>query len=332
LAACAAIFLLIANVSGYTFNKKKWIVEPALVADRSGARMYSYNPRISILMNRLQAGNIYDRNGKLLASSDPKLVQDQKDSLLALGIPAENIESLSYKRLDRYYPFGEYMFFWTGDANTGIFSGGNNGYFAEYAHAAELRGFPAPVVKYGVSADRFREEKFLPVAETEMTVTKRDYSALSNLLTAGINSNEVAEFKKRNRNITLTIDAALQTKIELALQDDDSVNKKRVSVVVMQDKTGDVLASACWPLPPVNDWDRLSLPANEINKLPGWNVNTDIGFTYATQPGSTAKLITAMAAFNKLGTAAAKKTIRVYPKDLIRVTGPEPDEAGLITI
>jgi cell division protein FtsW (lipid II flippase)/cell division protein FtsI/penicillin-binding protein 2 len=332
LAACAAIFLLIANVSGYTFNKKKWIVEPALVADRSGARMYSYNPRISILMNRLQAGNIYDRNGKLLASSDPKLVQDQKDSLLALGIPAENIESLSYKRLDRYYPFGEYMFFWTGDANTGIFSGGNNGYFAEYAHAAELRGFPAPVIKYGVSADRFREEKFLPVSETEMTVTKRDYSSLSNLLTAGINSNEVAEFKKRNRNITLTIDAALQTKIELALQDDDSVNKKRVSVVVMQDKTGDVLASACWPLPPVNDWDRLSLPANEINKLPGWNVNTDIGFTYATQPGSTAKLITAMAAFNKLGTAAAKKTIRVYPKDLIRVTGPEPDEAGLITI
>jgi cell division protein FtsI/penicillin-binding protein 2 len=151
-------------------------------------------------------------------------------------------------------------------------------------------------------------------------------------LTSGINSNEVAEFKKRNSNITITIDAALQTKIELALQDDDSVNKKRVSVVVMQDKTGDVLASACWPLPPVNDWDRLSLPANEINKLPGWNVNTDIGFTYATQPGSTAKLITAMAAFNKLGTAAAKKTIRVYPKDLIRVKGPEPDEAGLITI
>ena len=332
LAACAAISLLIANVSGYTINKKKWIVEPALVADRSGARMYSYNPRISILMNRLQAGNIYDRNGRLLASSNPKLVQDQKDSLLALGIPAGNIESLSYKRQERYYPFGEYMFFWTGDANTGIFSGGNNGYFAEYAHVAELRGFPAPVVKYQVSADRFREEKFLPVTGTEMTVTKKDYSAISDLLTAGINSNEVAEFKKRNRDITLTLDAALQTKIELALQQDDSVNKKRVSVVVIEDDTGDVLASACWPLPPVNDFDRLSLPENEINKLPGWNVNTDIGFTHATQPGSTAKLVTAMAAFNKLGVAAAKKTIRVYPKDLIRIIGPEPDEPGLITI
>ncbi|MEO8413321.1 MAG: FtsW/RodA/SpoVE family cell cycle protein [Ginsengibacter sp.] len=332
LAACAAIFLLIANVSGYTFNEKKWIVEPALVADRSGARMYSYNPRISILMNRLQAGNVFDRNGRLLASSDPKLVQDQKDSLEALGVPAENIESLSYKRQQRYYPFGEYMFFWTGDANTGIFSGGNNGYFAEYTHAAELRGFPAPVVSYQVSADRFRPEKFLPVTGTEMTVTKRDYSAIADLLTAGINSNEVAEFKKRNRDITLTMDAALQTKIELALQDDDSVNTKRISVVVMEDSTGDVLASACWPLPPVNDWEKLSLSENDINKLPGWNVNTDIGFTHATQPGSTAKLVTAMAAFNKLGASAAKKTIRVYPKDLIRVTGPEPDEAGLITI
>ena len=332
LAACAAILLLIINVSGYTFNKKKWIVEPALVADRSGARMYSYNPRISILMNRLQAGNIYDRNGRLLASSDPKMVQEQKDSLTALGIPGENIQSLSYKRQDRYYPFGEYMFFWTGDANTGIFSGGNNGYFAEYAHAAELRGFPAPVLKYQVSADRYREEKFLPVAGTEMTVVKRDYSALSDLLTSGINSDDVAEFKKRNRDVTLTIDAALQTKIELALQQDDSVNRKRVSVVVMEDSTGDVLASACWPLPPVNDWEKLSLSENEINKLPGWNVNTDIGFTHATQPGSTAKLVTAMAAFNKLGPSIAKKTIRVYPKDLIRVNGPEPDEAGLITI
>ena len=332
LAACVAILLLVINVSGYTFNQKKWITEPALVAERSGARMFSYNPRINILMNRLQAGNLFDRNGKIIASSDANMVQQQKDSLVALGIPTENIESLAYKRLDRYYPFGEHMFFWTGDANTGIFAGGSNGYFAEYAHAAELRGFPAPLVKYQVSASRYRAERFLPVTETEMTVTKRDYSALSNLLVAGINSNEVAAFKKRNRDITLTMDAALQTKIELAIQDDDSVNSKRVSVVVMEDKTGDVIASACWPLPPVNDWERLNLSESDINKLPGWNVYTDIGFTHATQPGSTAKLITAMAAFNKLGPAASKKTIRVYSKDLIRLTGPEPDEAGLITI
>ena len=40
LAACVAIVLLVINVSGYTFNNKKWLVEPALVADRSGARLF----------------------------------------------------------------------------------------------------------------------------------------------------------------------------------------------------------------------------------------------------------------------------------------------------
>ena len=83
------------------------------------------------------------------------------------------------------------------------------------------------------------------------------------MLLAGINSNEVEEFKKRNRDITLTMDAALQTKIQLSLQHDDSVRNKRVSVVIMEDNTGDVIASAMWPLPPVNEWDRMNLSENE---------------------------------------------------------------------
>jgi cell division protein FtsI/penicillin-binding protein 2 len=124
----------------------------------------------------------------------------------------------------------------------------------------------------------------------------------------------------------------LQTSLNHALATDDSVKIKRVSVVIMEDNTGDVLASASYPLPPVNNWDMLTLSEGEINKLPGWNVNSDIGFTYATQPGSTAKLVTALAAFNKLGEAAASKKIRVLPQDLIRIKSAEPDEAGDITI
>ena len=93
------------------------------------------------------------------------------------------------------------------------------------------------------------------------------------------------------------MDAALQTRIQLALQADDSLNQKRVSVVIMEDNTGDVITSAAWPLAPVNDWERMNLSENELNKLPGWNVNTDIGFTHATQPGSTAKLVTGFGSF-----------------------------------
>ena len=332
LAACAAIILLSVNVATYIFKNNKWVVEPALVADRSGERMFSYNPRINILMNRLQAGNLLDRNGKLLATSNRDLLMQQKDSLLTLGFEKESLASFAYKRADRYYPFGEQMFFWTGDANTGIFNGGSNGYFAEYAHGADLRGFPTPTNKFAVSATHFKENRFLPETSTELIVNKRDYSALANLLLAGINSNEVNSFKKQNRDVKLTLDAALQTSIQKSIQLDDSANTKRTSVVIMEDNTGDILASAGYPLPAIDNWDQLILSETELNKLPGWNVNADIGFTHATQPGSTAKLVTALAAFNKLEEAAAKKTILIHPEDLIRIKSDEPDEAGNISM
>ncbi len=331
-AAFTGIVLLSFDVSKYLTDNKKWVVEPALVADRSGARMYSYNPRISILMNKLQAGNLLDRKGRILATSHPEIIRQDMDSLIASGISEESLESLDYKRLSRYYPFGAQTFFWTGDANTGVFNGATNGYFAEYEHGEELRGFAAPATKFQVSAHRFREEKFLPQSYVEMTVSKRDYSALSSLLLSGINSKPVDDFKQRNRDVQLTIDAALQTNLQNLLSADDSLNIKRISVVVLEDNTGDVIASAGYPLPPVDNWDLLTLSEPELNKLPGWNVNSDIGFTHATQPGSTAKLVTALAAFNKLGDEAATKTIHVLPGDLIRVSGLEPDEAGYINI
>jgi len=332
LAACAGIVLLGVNVSRYQFNNDKWIVMPSLVADRSGARMFSYNPRISILMNKLQAGNLLDRKGLILATSHADQIKTQADSLLSLGISKESIDAMAYKRLDRYYPFAEQMFFWTGDANTGIFNGSTNGYYAEYEHAAELRGFPTPVTKFQVSATRFRQDRFLPQTSTEMTVSKRDFSALAPLLVAGINSKEVEQFKQRNRDVQLTIDAGLQTEIQNALATDDSVKIKRASVVIMEDNTGDVLASASYPLPQINDWERMMLSSQEQNRMDEWITNQDLGFTHATQPGSTAKIVTSLAAFNKLGEDAARLVINVRPADLIRIKSAEPDEAGNITI
>ena len=330
--ACAGIILLSVSVSKYLFNNTKWIVQPALGADRSGARMFSYNPRINILMNKLQAGNLLDRNGRILATSHQDLINTERDSLLALNIPKEDIDAMFYKRADRYYPLGQQMFFWTGDANTNVFNGASNGYFSEYREAAELRGFPIAANSFSVSATRFREQRFLPQASVEMSVEKKDYSALAPLLIAGINSAAVDSFKQRNRDVQLTLDAALQTRIQQSLQSDDSLINNRISVVVMEDKTGDVLASANYPLPPVNDWDMLNLTPQEQNRLSGWITDNDLGFTIATQPGSTAKLVTALAAFNKLGIDAAKKVIVVHPEDLIRTKGLEPDEAGNITI
>lgn len=329
-AATVGLLLLVVNVSRYLFNNKKWVVQPALVAERSGARMFSYNPRIAILMNRLQAGTLYDRKGKIVATSKPELIRKQQDSLVAAGLVGQNLQSLTRKRLDRFYPFAEHLFFWTGDANTGVFTGSTNGYFAEYELGAELRGFKSPTVSYNVTASRFKENRFLPPTPREMTVAKRDYSALATLLLAGINSREVEAFKKRNRDVQLTIDASLQTSLQNLFAKDDSLQDNRISVVVIEDSTGDVITSATYPLPPVNEWEKLTMSIAEQNRLTYWNTNADLGFTYATQPGSTAKILTAMAAFNKLGMAAANKVIRVRPYDLIRTRGYEPDEPGNI--
>jgi cell division protein FtsW (lipid II flippase) len=330
--ACTGILLLTVNISRYLFNNAKWIVKPSLVADRSGSRMFSYNPRIAILMNKLQAGTLYDREGRILATSNPQLIQKQRRLLDASGIPDYNLDSAMHKRLTRYYPFEEQMFFWVGDDNTGVFNGSTNGYFAEYEHAAELRGFKMPIANYNTHASRYQEDRFLPRGVKEMSVSKKDYSALAPLLIAGINSNAVEAFKKRNRDVQLTVDAGLQTSIQKSIATDTSLLDNRVSVVIMLPNTGDVLASAVYPLPPVHNWDQLTMPVNEQNKLSQWMTTADLGFTYATQPGSTAKVLTTMAAFNKLGLAAADKKFSVASWERIRTKGIEPDETGVITL
>jgi cell division protein FtsW (lipid II flippase) len=332
MAACIGLFLLTVNASKYLFDHQKWIVKPALVADKSGVRMFSYNPRIAILMNKLQAGTIYDRTGLILATSNPALIQHQQEKLNAAGAANYNLDSAMHKRLNRYYPFADQLFFWLGDANTEVFNGSTNGYFAEYEHSAELRGFKMPVSNYTVKASRYQEDRFLPRGVKEMVVSKKDFSAIAPLLIAGINSDEVTAFKNKNRDVQLSVDADLQTSIQNAIAADTSLNDNRVSVVVMNSASGDVLASAQYPLPPIHNWDLLTMSVPEQNKLSQWVTTSDLGFTYATQPGSTAKVLTAMAAFNKLGIAAADRTFTVSSEERIRTKGIEPDETGVITM
>lgn len=330
LAACIAIILLLINVSRYSFNSGKWVAKPALVADKGGSRMFSYNPRIGILMKKLEAGTVYDRNGLILATSNPLLIRKQQQKLSAAGVATYDLDSAVHRRPSRYYPFEEQMFFWTGDANTGVFNGGINGYFAEYEHAAELRGFKMKTTSYTLTASKYREDQFLPRGPKEMTVLKKDYSELASLLVSGLDSTEINDFKKRNRDVKLTVDADLQTHLQQALAADASLSDNRVSVVVMSSATGDVLASAMYPLPPVKNWEQLTMGTADQNKLANWMNTADPGFTVATQPGSTAKLLTAMAAFNKLGTAAAQQTYLVKANERIRTGGAEPDETGKI--
>jgi cell division protein FtsI/penicillin-binding protein 2 len=126
-------------------------------------------------------------------------------------------------------------------------------------------------------------------------------------LKEGIDSGGAA-FKKirdKDRDIHLTVDAALQSEIQDSLRN-SVFHNKRIAVVVMDAVSGDVLASALNPLPNLQSPELLELPERERNLLEQPVTERDLGMTYATAPGSTIKILTAMAGFNKLGMAAAQ--------------------------
>ncbi len=81
-------------------------------------------------------------------------------------------------------------------------------------------------------------------------MARYDYTALIDGLKAGIDTNAAAirKIRDKDRNVQLTVDAALQVEIQDSLHTSLFQNK-RISVVVLDAGSGDVLASALNPLP-----------------------------------------------------------------------------------
>ncbi|ADB37330.1 FtsW/RodA/SpoVE family cell cycle protein [Spirosoma linguale] len=300
-----------------SWRGREYIVRPARVITRNGDPVYSYNPRIERLTRAIAAGTIYDRNGLVLAASSPEVVRQQLEKLQESGLKEDAVESLTKKRLQRYYPFGNQLFFWVGDLNTQLFWGQSNGYYAEATHLSELRGFNSRPRKTDLVTTDFRADRFSPSVQQTRTLSVYDYSELAPALRAGLDSREVAERKAKNRDIHLSVNAELQVAIQDALAK-SSFRNKRISVVVLDAASGDVLTSAVHPLPNLQTPDAMLLSDRDRQKLPYLVTERDLGMTYPTAPGSTAKILTAMAAFNKLGSSASDVSYRISCEEIIR--------------
>ncbi|HTL06903.1 MAG TPA: FtsW/RodA/SpoVE family cell cycle protein [Chitinophagaceae bacterium] len=308
-------------------DSRKYIVQEARVVNNNGLPMYSYNPRIEKLTRLLGAGNIYDRNHLLLASSQAATVQQYKDSLVAAGLNPGKLQLLMDKKTARYYPFEEQMFFWVGDYNTRLFWGQSNGFFAEAAYLAALRGFENHPQGMNYRTSSFRADRFTKPVEKEVSLAYYDYSALAPALLQGIDSNnsEVRAIRNKNRDVQLTVDAALQTGIQQQLAA-SKFSHRRISVVVLDAASGDVLASAMNPLPNIHSPELMQLPERELQRLSMPVTERDLGMTYPTQPGSTIKILPAMAAFNKLGEHADTVSYHDITHDeIIRKNGREEE-------
>ena len=94
---------------------------------------------------------------------------------------------------------------------------------------------------------------------------------------------------KDGESIKLTIDPTLQFQAQQACQQEVAKTKaQNCSVVIMQPKTGAILAMAQWP-------------TYDQNTFTSVNQTNDIPDSYMFDPGSTAKVITAAAAFEQGG-------------------------------
>ncbi|MBR4803748.1 MAG: hypothetical protein IK032_03830, partial [Bacteroidales bacterium] len=317
------------------FVRDNTLIRPAFVTNNQGARVAEYNPRIDILMRKLAAGNIYDRNGVILATSVDSLLNDKKvvDKIVEAGISADDVKkSHRYPKM-RYYPFGDQMFFMLGDFNTKVLWGSHDdnpyGYMAESRHLAMLRGFDNIARdEYGkpqkdvLKARNYIYSPYLAErGEKEFRYTRYDYSALLPMLKAGTDSRKVRQWneKRPERDISLTIDAKLQVRMQNALQQFAATRKNnymRVSVVVLDAAQGDLLCSANYPLPNQDTLlakDKISYSESKVKEA---YTDRDLGTTYQTRPGSTAKVISSIAAYMKLGRQASNVKYTIYPEEI----------------
>lgn len=358
--ACSGLFLLIAvillgaSAKYQILSRGETLIRPAYVTNMDGARIIEYNPRIGLVLRKLEAGNIYDRNGLLLATSSREELFNAKDNLIKAGVPTEMYNNEENKRKRRYYPFGDHTLFMLGDYNTlkvfGYSDNNPTGYLAEARHQNELRGIDIPSEKINMKAHNYKENRFVDAIERDFTSREYDYSNLlkAGFLDYGIERNPIIEehnSRRAKRDIVLSLDAQLQMKLQnemaKAISTDSSLSNKkllRASVVILDAKNGDLLCSANYPLPNQDSIymlnDRKIYGAVPFEKLPSHPPITerDLGMTFQTQPGSTAKVMSAMAGFMNMGASAADVTYKTQPKEAIEKGEPFADGIHNITI
>lgn len=344
---CVLAVLICGVFFYYQFiDRNDTLIRPVYVNNASGIPIVEYNPRIEQLTQKMHSGDIYDRNGVLLATSDKAKLRGFKNIYSDLALECDTL-----KMQQRYYPFGEHLFFMLGDFNSKLYFSADaeskypRGYMAESKHISDLRGYDnkkrdkdGNPIKLDLYSNEFTPDKYhsskYHISYIDYQI--RDYSALIPYLKAGLHSNKVKRLNERKsgdiepKDIQLTIDAELQTELQQQIagyiqKKHSHLNKLRVSVVILDGKNGDLLTSALYPLP---NYDTLRVNNDSYddinNRNKSWKAYTDmdLGLAYATSPGSTAKVVTGLAGYRKEGNAIEETKYYIDPNE--KIFGSEP--------
>jgi cell division protein FtsW (lipid II flippase) len=276
----AAIVLKAAQVQ--VFQADRFLARGALTLQGDGYRRFQYNPRLTDIAQGIPRGDVVDRNGVLLATSDPAQLEKNRAVLERLGatLPAADERP---RRGARYYPFGGRTFHLLGDLNTRTNWAAKNTSYAERDSSALLQGY-----------DDFAGVADVPQRDgTTTRELQRDYSELIPLLRHRWQPEHpaVKRILDHPRTLRMTIDARLQLRAADVLAKYARQAGFGGAAVVLDPATGDLLASVSYP------WPELPVQAaGGDHESPPLIDRARYG---VYPPGSTFKIVTAMAALRK---------------------------------
>jgi len=209
----AALTLFAKAASIQVINDGELIARDSRVIEEDGVKRAQRNPRLNSLARDLVRGNIYDRNGVLLATSNWSELEQRRAQYEQLGV---EIAKACSRMDNRHYPFGPATVHLIGDLRTGERFHATNASLIEHDENARLQGFS-------------------------------DYSELAALVRHRHQQNyaPLEALRARDRSIRTSIDIRLQLRAEEILARRlQATNRTSGALVVMDPQTGDLLALA----------------------------------------------------------------------------------------
>jgi cell division protein FtsI/penicillin-binding protein 2/cell division protein FtsW (lipid II flippase) len=214
----AAATVLLGFAAHYQLlHDTEFLARDAHAFEEDGVKRPQHNPRLNSIAREIPRGNIYDRNGVLLATSNWSDLDRRRAGYESLGV---SLDRAATRFEPRHYPFGAATALVIGDLRTGENFHASNASLVEHDANQKLQGYQYAEL---ASLVRFRHQ---PGNEALARVLSRD------------------------RDVHLTLDIRLQLRArEILDRHLRETANRRGAAVVMDSTTGDVLAMVSAPAP-----------------------------------------------------------------------------------